>query len=610
MSLIEQRSFLETLPNDEFMILLRFLNLEQKKDFKLVSKTCEKRVIELDPSMRKWHLSFTPDYWWELGIELSMANKKHILDKNIQIIKLSLDFTKVCTAELQFTTLFLVDSIIKDWKNNIVHLEIKVCGLEFFFSNPNLKMIQLKSLTLSCGKDLVPNYITPKEDTVNILVDTHKDSLEQLELNGLNNPISCKLQLKELKITNITSTDTIISALKSSDLTLESFTYENYDYETINENENNLLEELHSVELPKLVKFKGSRVSAKVASKVIVQAQPSLKHLELIEIDKSSFELNNASLQLKVLICEDVPTNAIASLVNATCLTLQYLELKNLYKNTDSLDLEKDKLQIKRLKCVAIPTLFAATVINTSHKSLEELEFSDCIDYSSFQLNQSKLQLKKFIGREISNNFAATIINSSSSSLIELELIYLEDDFFRINQSMSQLKKFKGIGICTSSSASVINASNLSLEILELAYLKLDVSFNIDKSLHIRKFKGVNISLSVSESIINFSHRTLEDLYLEKIEADRPYMVLDTNMLKLKSFTAKDVQKHIVVTVLDSVQESGYNSLNAVRFEAIRLPEGEKRCDLEFVKTMLKLQSQIPPCYIQMDDLLIDDYDY
>ena len=138
------------LPDDEFQHILGYLRPEDKKNLKLVNKECENRVIALDPSMRNWSIRVVDgDSFEDIIFPLSKAKEKHIEGGNFDDIKLSVYFLpkdEIVDADVM---MIYIDSILNNWKNNIVLLSMPVMGIEYFLLNPKFKMSRLKNLILN-----------------------------------------------------------------------------------------------------------------------------------------------------------------------------------------------------------------------------------------------------------------------------------------------------------------------------------------------------------------------------------------------------------------------------------------------------------------------------
>ena len=491
---------LDNLPNDEFKRVLKYLNLKSKRNLKLASKAYEKRVMELDPTMRTWNLRFYSSNWWKLGILLTKAKKKHILDGNIESIKLSVNFSGLSfnfkTDESLFGFLFLADNVINHWKNNIVHLAIQITGQEVFLSNPDLKMPNLKSLALGDGKHLIPvnSKIANENETpdiVSVLLENNKSNIEKLELYELDITVNKELNLKELILSRI-NFDCVISALNSSQLTLKKFSWS------------------HEASADK-------------------------------DFTEESNRLKALTLELTNFTATDVHPMLASSILKASGSSLENLELNHI-QNTSFND---DKIKLPKLQIFkgnSIPKRIVANVVNWSHSTLENITL-DYIpeDTEVFNLNQTCLQLKMFDGSRISPRLAASIINSGCNSLKYLDLSFMDrfkDDGFDLNQPLQCLTEFIALGVLSTTVASIINFAHKSLKKLKLEVIQLIEGSPVFKlqSLQLKIFKADNVSHGIIVEVLKASEATFEALELVDMRNDSiqvPTFVPDLEFVKL-----------------------------------------------------------------------------
>ena len=481
---------LDNLPNDEFKHILRYLNLKSKRNLKLASKAYEKRVIELDPTMRTWNLRFNSSNWWKLGILLTKAKKKHILDGNIKSIKLSVDFSDLYltfkTDELLFGFLFLADNVINHWKNNIVHLKIQITGQEIFLSNSDLKMPNLKSLVLGDGKHLIPvdSKIANENETpgiISVLLENNKDNIEKLELYELDITVNKELNLKEL-ILNRINFDCVISALNSSQLTLKKFSwyFDASAYKDFTEESNRL----KALTL-ELTNFNASSIHPMLVYSILKASGSCLDNLKLSDIQNNSFNDDEIKLpKLQIFVCDYIPQRIVADVVNWSYSTLENITLENIPEDTEVINLNQPCLKLKTFDGSIISPKLAALIINSGCNSLKHLDlyamdqFKD--NHNDFDINQPLQCLTEFIACEVLSTTVALIINSAHKSLkkLELESIELLDGAPVFKLQSLQLKIFKARYVSHGIIVEVLKASEPTFEALELVNMRND-SFEV-----------------------------------------------------------------------------------------------------------------------------------
>ena len=477
---------LDNLPNDEFKHILKYLNLQSKGNLKLASKAYEKRVMELDPTMRTWNLRFNSSNWWKLGILLTKAKKKHILDGNIKSIKLSVsfynDFLTFKTDELWFGFLFLADNVINHWKNNIVHLDIQITGQEVFLSNPDLRMPNLKSLVLRDGKDLIPvqsKMATENEtpDIISVLLQNNKDTIEKLKLIDLNISVNKELNLTELAV-NEMDIDNVISALTSSKLTLKKFSW-SFDASADKDftEESNRLKALTL----ELTNFTATDVHPMLVSSILKASGSSLENFELSDIQNSSFNDDEIKLpKLQIFRGTKIPNRIIADVVNWSHLTLENINLYNIPEDTEVFKLNQPCLKLKTFEGNRISPRLAASIINSGYNSLKYLglsfmgQFKD--HHNAFDHNQPLPCLTEFKACLVLSTTIGPIINSAHKSLkkLELEGIELLDGAPEFKLQSLQLKILKANYVSNGIIVEVLKASESTFEALELVKIRND----------------------------------------------------------------------------------------------------------------------------------------
>jgi hypothetical protein len=141
------------LPNEAMKRILKHLQIKDKKSFKLTGKQFERKVLSLDPEMRKWKIVGTEDNDDEFEEILPIARGKHMDQDYFSKIQLV-----VYTSDMHFIPFdysLLMESFINQWKDNIIHMEIEVSGINFYLLDPELRMSCLQSLDIKdCDREL------------------------------------------------------------------------------------------------------------------------------------------------------------------------------------------------------------------------------------------------------------------------------------------------------------------------------------------------------------------------------------------------------------------------------------------------------------------------
>ena len=140
------------LPNHAIKLVLKHLNIKDKKSVKLVSKSLEKKVLLLDPEMRKWRILSSEDSDFDFEIRLPIARGKHMQQDYFSKIQLFMFMAKF--EYRSFDLCLLMESFVNQWKDNIVHLEVEISGINCYLLDPELKMPCLKSLHIKDSKYL------------------------------------------------------------------------------------------------------------------------------------------------------------------------------------------------------------------------------------------------------------------------------------------------------------------------------------------------------------------------------------------------------------------------------------------------------------------------
>ena len=391
---------LQKLPNDEYEKILSYLSPEDKKNLKLASKTCERRVNKLDPAMKKWKVSLTDSNYLNTMVHLMKAKTRHLLDGTLNDIQLSLNLSEVSKAE----TLFLMsDSIINHWKNNIVSLDLKICGAEFFLLDPLLYMPQLKCLRLWPYEHSLEGlrvYEDNKFLLASSLIEKQADTLEDLQLFRFNVDISKILKLKKFTTDEVDG-KTVVSVLKCSSTSLETLKCAGL---------RDFPEDFSCPPLKiKCLNFRNNP-SFKSFKVITTASQSSLKKLSFYELDEefmNQWDSIMLKLHIEYLEMEKCSIGLISKALISFSPTLKYLDI-----NCPSGTYQQFSLPCLKLnKLIAIETegSLIRAIISASKNTIKELHL-DYLD-TDFELDSpTKLKLQSFIVDFISTNCINSIL--------------------------------------------------------------------------------------------------------------------------------------------------------------------------------------------------------
>ncbi len=216
---------LSKLPKDEYQLVLGFLSPEDKLNLKLASKACEKRVMALNPTMRRWNIKL--EFYdgsdlnsgsnLQMYLDLTKAKAKHseyghIADIEMNVIYRNYSSTPILGA-------IFADNIINHWKNNIVKLDFELTGHEMFLSDPTLNLPSLKKLQIHQYGPTEADKTKANSIAFALLVNQSK-SIEDLKLRCINLEIKDKIQINKLTLEGVTQS-TLVSVLNCSNESLE-----------------------------------------------------------------------------------------------------------------------------------------------------------------------------------------------------------------------------------------------------------------------------------------------------------------------------------------------------------------------------------------------------
>ena len=368
------------LHNDELKHVLRHLHLDDKKNMKLVAKECEKRVMSIDPDLRKWTVEFTDENYIEQKLGLTKAKLKHMKDGDLHHIELDLVFDTY--HRYSFNSMIITESVICEWKNNIFHLAIHVSGYEFYLLCSDINFPNLKSLKLGQKRcegmvnlfeddDYTPTAAGQQniDDIVFAIIKRHKYSLESLTLSDIRSPISEKLNLKNFTTIGGVTTSSIAHVLKCSQHSLETLNLEDvFDDES---------KELDSINL-QVKTIKADEISLRNMASIIKCSFSTLEELSFTPpLHDNSFDLGSNQLKLKKIELTCVQAEFIHELLKLSKESLNHLDIDYPLGNDD---LERETIHFPSLKQFSSNAASSKIVSSVIKGSYNTLEYLACYD--------------------------------------------------------------------------------------------------------------------------------------------------------------------------------------------------------------------------------------
>ena len=153
---------LSYLNDDVYRIILSYLDLEAKKNLKLASRTCERRVLSLDKSMRIWFIDVNHEflytyedlnshYVYELYLDLIAAKKRHLQLGDYEKCELGIRFyisSSFLCKELKL--------ILNEFRDKITFIG---CNVRLLDRPPfKIPFPQLSKITLFGGRPFFDEY--------------------------------------------------------------------------------------------------------------------------------------------------------------------------------------------------------------------------------------------------------------------------------------------------------------------------------------------------------------------------------------------------------------------------------------------------------------------
>ncbi len=573
--------------------MLGYLSPEDKKNLKLASKGCERRVMTLDPAMRKWKITVKSDTkYTDIILPLSKAKLRHNKDGISTKIQLSVFFEaeEKMTSEYIDKNMLLAENILNNWRNNIVALKILIYGYETFLLDKEFKFPKLHKLIIYNG-----HFSNSEEDLDNnrkvissALIQNHSETLETLDL-GQNVEILVPLKLKKLTVDGLNS-DSVSSLLSNCSKTLQALYFAG---PTIQSQAMICCSELILRELNFFSRDGSLPPSVKDMISILKACQKTVKTLGFQEIhNELKDELKSLQLGLEVLIyfrqsnVADLPV-----ILKANSSTLKKLALYHIIVS-GTIEFDDDlQLSLKYFVGYNIPKNLASILINKSMNTLTELRLVS-VEIEEHDLVMTKLPLKKLYLESIHSNTTAKLI-SSSENLEELRL----DDIScsnEIRNKLGKLKRLVCINTCVNLVENLTNLSSLSLTELVVKsprtcdcvlYPKYDLG-------NLTEFDCEGGSPEYVSKIINSSYKTLNDVRISKLKNGKFSIEKDLN---IRIFHAVDIKPAIVKSLLLK-QASALNRL------VLKFNKGKQTIESTLLRVLIEFRANNPHCLVHLID--------
>ena len=274
---LDDEGTLADLPRDEYLMVLGYLSPTDKKNLKLASETCERRVMALDPNMRRWAVSF----------EISEKNITSNLEKCLDLRKAKVKHSKNGIFDELELKLYIDNSpfhpyppyyyVINNWKNNIVQLKILLSGHEWFLMDPAIKLPSLKMLYIGKKKECESGEII--KDIASTFIENQAESLEILHAANVDFDIKQKINLKKFVASSHISSNTIVSVLNSSKESLKSLELMYLPATTNADSVTSIPNDAFVLE-----RFYGYGIGEKIVFDVLKRSSKTLKELDIRDV--------------------------------------------------------------------------------------------------------------------------------------------------------------------------------------------------------------------------------------------------------------------------------------------------------------------------------------
>ncbi len=529
------------LPFDEFEHLLNYLNPRDKLNLKLTSKAIEKRLISVDKCMRSWNIEFDfrTDTCLSLFQALMKAKLKHEEDGNLDVIKLSVTFgnpiddsNRKHLPKEHFMR--IVHSVISNWKDNIVNLDLYIHGFEYSAMNPNLRMANLQGLKLRKHEE----YNEDNEDNeekrtliVSNLIYKYTDNLKSLDMEGFKDvDIPNRMKLTNFTAHNL-NWETVQSVLAASTQTLQQFKWR--------------------------MNFRTSKMEGFVCPSL-----PHLKELTLIEL----------------------PLGVLLSILKSCASNLEVLRLyladfdssRGKYNILDNISLKDIQLQhLKKFEAHFSDFFLAKEIIKSCKSTLEELVIVDTYkehgDTDGELLKGFPLlpKMTKFHCTKEDGNIALHIMNLAENitevALFQMDIMLIEH--IDKTRKYTKLKRLKCSNVAMTVVFPIIESAQQSLQEIYLYNIHQEynplvvgdrkpiVESYLEKvpflNLNVKKFSCEYIAKKFSTKFLEAMETTLEELHIRNLDD----LTIDEDVqLNLKVLKVAVVKAETAIDILESTQ--------------------------------------------------------
>ena len=579
-------------------MVLEFLTPKDKKNLKLASKACERRVMANDPAMRKWKIivEHGGKCFEEIILPLAKAKLRHVEDGIFPDIELTVEFDdenneKMLNEDVEKMVMFS-DIILNNWKNNIVELKTFIYGVEFFLLDPESKLPKLKTLSVffddysNSEKDIDTNRIM----IGSALIQNNADSLETL-ITNFDVEITKPLKLKKLGAVGRNS-DSVFSLLHKTSKTLKSLVLGGTSEES------QAMISCPELKLRELVFLSASGYPPPYGHDMISVLEGCKHSLKLLTFKGINIELKDELNSVQLVCLEELIYNKsnvadLPVMLKANSSTLKKLELSDVFLPEETMTFDDDlQLSLETFVVKSIPKNLATFLINASIKTLTVLHLGSVKDDLQ-DLILDKLQLKDLYLKKVHANTVAKLI----SALENLEKLKLENISCtnEIDNKLGKLKQLDCKNTCLHLTENLTKLANLSLTKLVVnsprtcncaLYPKYEL-YNLIQ------FKCERGSSEYVSKILNSSEKTLKDVSISKLVGGKFNL---EKPLSLRLLEAVDIETAIVKMVL--MQQS--STLNKFVWKNGINPN--QTIDPIFLRVLLQFRANNPHCLDEIKD--------
>ncbi len=583
------------MPKDEYQHVLGYLSPKDKKNLKLASRQCERRVMAYDPSMRKWKITVKASNCYEdIILPLAKARSKHINNEMFDEIEIEIKYhpdQDMHKEDIEKMMLF-TEVILNNWKNNIVKLTTFIYGKEFFLLDPEFKLPKLQDLILLPGhfSKYEKDTNTNKKVICSAMIQNHADTLENLALLDIKAKVIEPLKLKKLQVFGFNS-DSLSSFLHNTSKTLEILQMSGPVEESLT------MICCPELKLRKLMFYSDARYLPPNSLHMISVLKACQKTLKVLIFQGINIGLKD-EINSVHLVCleklEYTKSNVVdlPVMLRAISSTLKDLELNDVILPEETMTFDDDlQLSLEKFVGKSIPENLTASIINASMKTLTVLRLESVKDVLQ-DLIVDKLQLKELYLESVHSNTVAKLI-SASEDLEELTLM----DILCLNEIDNKLLKLKQLNCentCLHLTENLTKLAKISLTKLAVHFpptcnCALRYKYDLDNLMEFHCTRGSSEYVS---KILNSSSKTLKYLRIFKILGSQFNL---ENPLSLRLFKALDIDTATVKLVL--LQQSA--TLN--RFVWTN-KKGNQAVDSIFLRVLLEFRANNPHCLVEIYD--------